>query len=92
MGVTAAPGRVKRNMPNPISMAMLGRLAVDRSLHGQGIGQALRASEVLALRGLLVQALNADAERFCQACGLMPSPIDPMPLMATMTDLKAALG
>jgi GNAT superfamily N-acetyltransferase len=101
VAVTAAPGRVKRNMPDPIPMAVLGRLAVDRSLHGQGIGRALlrdavlrvlQAGEVLAVRGLLVQALNADAQRFYQACGFTPSPIDPMTLMATMTDLKAALG
>jgi GNAT superfamily N-acetyltransferase len=101
VAVTAAPGRVKRNMPDPIPMAMLGRLAVDRSLHGQGIGRALlrdavlrvlQASEVLAVRGALVQALNAGAKRFYQACGFTPSPIDPMTLMATMTDLKAALG
>lgn len=101
VAVTAAPGRVKRNMPDPIPMAMLGRLAVDRSLHGKGIGRALlrdavlrvlQASEVLAVRGVLVQALNADAQQFYRACGFTPSPIDPMTLMATMTDLKAALG
>ncbi|OYW08641.1 MAG: GNAT family N-acetyltransferase [Rhodospirillales bacterium 12-71-4] len=101
VAVTAAPGRVKRNMPDPIPMAMLGRLAVDRSLHGKGIGRALlrdavlrvlQASEVLAVRGVLVQALSDDAQQFYQACGFTPSPIDPMTLMATMTDLKAALG
>jgi len=101
VAVAAAPGRVKRNMPDPIPMAMLGRLAVDRSLHGQGIGRALlrdavlrvlQASEVLAVRGVLVRALNANAQQFYQACGFMPSTIDPMTLMATMTDLKAALG
>ena len=101
MAVAAAPGRIKRNMPDPIPMALLGRLAVDRTLHGQGIGRALlrdavlrvlQAGEVLAVRGLLVQALNADAQRFYQACGFTPSPADPLMLMATMNDLKAALG
>jgi GNAT superfamily N-acetyltransferase len=101
VAVTAAPGRVKRNMPGPIPMAMLGRLAVGRSLHGQGIGRALlrdavlgvlQASEVLAVRGVLVQALHADAQRFYQARGFAPSPSDPIMLMATMTDLTAALG
>jgi hypothetical protein len=44
------------------------------------------------VRGLLVQALNADAQRFYQACGFTPSPADPMMLMATMNDLKAAIS
>jgi len=101
VAVAAAPGRVKRNMPDPIPMAMLGRLAVDRRLHGQGLGRALlrdavlralQASEVLAVRGLLVQALNPEAQRFYLACGFTPSPAEPMLLMATMTDLAAALG
>lgn len=101
LAIAAAPGRVKRNMPDPIPMAMLGRLAVDRRLHGQGIGRALlrdavlrvlQASEVLAVCGMLVQALNADAQRFYEACGFTPSPVDPMMLMATMADLRGALG
>jgi hypothetical protein len=40
----------------------------------------------------LLQALNADAQRFYKACGATPSPADPMMLMVTMNDLKAALG
>src|SRR5436309_11399958 len=36
--VDAAPGRFRRNMPDPIPVVVLGRLAVDRSLHGRGIG------------------------------------------------------
>ena len=39
--VDAAPGRVRRNMPDPIPVVVLGRLAVDRSLHGTGLGRAL---------------------------------------------------
>ncbi len=36
-----APGRFRRNMPNPIPVVVLGRLAVDRSLQGKGVGRAL---------------------------------------------------
>jgi threonine/homoserine/homoserine lactone efflux protein len=52
----------------------------------------LQASKVLAVRGLLVQALNPEAQRFYLACGFTSSPAEPMLLMATMTDLAAALG
>ncbi|MCZ8150135.1 MAG: GNAT family N-acetyltransferase, partial [Roseomonas sp.] len=56
VAVAAASGRVRRNMPDPIPVAVLGRLAVDSSLHGQGLGRGLlrdairrtlQASEVL---------------------------------------------
>ena len=98
--VSAAPGRVRRNMPDPISVAVLGRLAVDRTLQGQGIGRALlrdavlrtlQAADVIGVRGQLVQAISMDAHRFYLACGFTPSPIEPMVLMATLQDLAAAL-
>ena len=98
---TAAPGRVRRNMPDPIPMAVLGRLAVDRSLHGQGVGRAmlrdavlrtLQASAAIGVRGILVQAISENAARFYRACGFVPSPGDPMLLMATLGDVTAALG
>jgi 3-oxoacyl-[acyl-carrier protein] reductase len=44
---SGAPGRVRRNMPDPIPMAVLGRLAVDRGLHSQGMGRALLRDAVL---------------------------------------------
>lgn len=36
-----APVRFRRNIPDPIPVVVLGRLAMDQSLHGQGIEQAL---------------------------------------------------
>jgi len=39
--VEEAPGRFRRNLPDPITIVVLGRLAVDRSLQGQGFGRAL---------------------------------------------------
>jgi GNAT superfamily N-acetyltransferase len=101
VAVTAAPGRVRRNMPDPIPMAVLGRLAVDRSLHGQGLGKALlrdalfrtlQAAEAIGVRGVLVQALGEGAKQFYLACGLVPSPGDPMLLMATLDNAVTALG
>ncbi len=34
-----APGRFRRNMPNPVPVAVLARLAVDQGWQGQGIGK-----------------------------------------------------
>src|SRR5690348_4037305 len=42
-----APGRVRRNMPDPVPVMVLGRLAVDQSAQGQNIGQSLLRDAIL---------------------------------------------
>ncbi len=98
IAVDEAPGRFRRNMPNPIPVVVLGRLAVDRSFQGQGLGRALvqdaglrviQAADAIGIRGLIVQALSAEAKAFYERVGFDPSPFDPMTLMMTLADLKA---
>src|SRR5215470_4258659 len=61
-----APGRIKRNMPDPVPVVVLGRLAVDKGLHGQGVGtgllrdavlRILHAAEIAGVRAILVHAI-----------------------------------
>jgi GNAT superfamily N-acetyltransferase len=96
----ATPGRFRRNMPDPIPVVVLGRLAVTRSHQGQGLGRAMfqdaarraiYAAEAIGIRGLLVHALSEDARTFYLRLGLDESPLDPMILMVTLADLRAAL-
>jgi GNAT superfamily N-acetyltransferase len=96
-----APGRLKRNMPDPIPVAVLGRLAIDRTYQGRGIGRALvrdaglrllNAAEILGIRGVLVHAISDDARAFYEAVGFLPSPSDPMMLMIGLKDLSNALS
>lgn len=96
----AATGRFRRNMPDPVPVAVLGRLAVDKAYQGKGLGRALfrdaalrvqAAADSIGIRGLLVHAISSDAKAFYIALGLAQSPLDPMTLMVTMTDLKATL-
>lgn len=100
VALDAAPGRFRRNMPDPIPVVVLGRLAVDQSMQGQGLGRALaqdagrrvlQAAAAIGVRGLLVHALSADAKAFYERLGFDPSPLDPMVLMVTLADLQAAL-
>ena len=95
-----ATGRLRRNMPDPIPVVVLGRLAVDRSLHGTGLGRALvkdasqrviQAADSIGIRGLVVHALSTEARDFYVRLGFDPSPLDPMILMVTLDDLKFAL-
>lgn len=95
-----APGTFRRNMPDPIPVVLLGRLAVDQQFQGRGIARAMvrdagqrvaQAASAIGIRGLLVHAVNTDAAAFYELLGFEPSPQDPMTLMITLSDLKAAL-
>lgn len=95
------PSRFRRNMPDPIPVAVLGRLAIDQTYHGRGIGRALvrdaglrllNAAEVLGIRGVLVHAISENARAFYEAVGFLPSPSDPMMLMVGLHDLNSALN
>jgi GNAT superfamily N-acetyltransferase len=96
----AAAGRFRRNMPDPVPVVVLARLAISRDRQGRGLGRALfqdaasrviHAADSIGLRGLLVHAISDEAKAFYVRLGLDPSPIDPMTLMTTLADLKAAL-
>lgn len=99
--VESTPGRFKRNMPNPMPVAVLARLAVDRSWQGRGIGRALfrdaarriaHAAETIGIRGIVVHAISEDARKFYLALGFDPSPGEPMTLMVTVSDVRNALS
>ena len=92
-----ATGRLRRNMPDPIPVVVLGRLAVDSAFHGKGFGRALvrdagmrvlQAADAIGIRGMTVQALSDEAKVFYEHLGFEPSPIDPRLLMISLADLN----
>ena len=98
--VETAPGRFRRNMPDPIPVAVLARLAVDHGWQGKGLGRALfrdaarrvaQAADAIGIRGIVVHAISAEAKKFYLALGFDPSPREPMMLMVTLPDARAAL-
>lgn len=91
-----APGRLRRNMPDPIPVFILGRLAVDRSEQGRGLGSLLLRDAVMrtaaaakfgGVAGLLAHAISPEAKRFYIGHGFIESPADPMTLVARPIDL-----
>ena len=85
-----APGRIRRNMPEPIPVIVLGRLAVHVDRVGQGIGQGLlkdavrrtlQASEQVGARALLCHATDDVAKAFYLKHGFIESPIHGMTVM-----------
>jgi GNAT superfamily N-acetyltransferase len=94
-------GRFRRNMPDPIPVVVLGRLAIDRSQQGRGLGRALfrdcalrvvQAADTIGIRGIVVQAISDQAKAFYHALGFDPSPADPMILMVTLADIRKLLA
>jgi GNAT superfamily N-acetyltransferase len=95
-----ATGRMRRNMPDPIPVVVLARLAVDEAYQGRKIGRGLMrdaAMRVLAaageigIRGLVVHAISEDAKAFYLNMGMLPSPTNEMTLMIPLGDLAATL-
>jgi GNAT superfamily N-acetyltransferase len=87
------PTSIRRNMPDPVPVAILGRLAVDKSFQGRGLGVALlqdavvrtsQAAGILGIRGLLVHALSMDAKAFYEYHGFVASPTQSMTLILSL--------
>lgn len=97
----SAPKALRRNMPDPLPVLLLGRLAIDKKYHNQGIGQALlrdamlRAVNVAGNAGvfaILVHALSDQAKQFYISRGFVVSPLQPMTLMMTIETIRTILA
>lgn len=96
-----APGRVRRNMPDPVPVILLSRLAVDRKEQGHRLGKHLlrdaiarcvEAADIIGVRAMLVHALHDDARAFYTHFDAEPSPTDPLHLMLMIKDARALLN
>ena len=94
----AASSSVRRNMPDPVPVMVLARLAVDHRAQGIKLGAALlqdafdRAVSVAhnaGVRALLVHALHDRAKQFYEHYGFQASPHHPMTLMLRLNSVKA---
>ncbi|MFO1103495.1 MAG: GNAT family N-acetyltransferase [Methylocystis sp.] len=100
VAIGAASARLRRNMPDPVPVAVLGRLAIDHTRQRQGLGRALirdatqrvlQAAETIGIRGVLVHAISTEAAAFYVSLGFEPSPFEALTLMATLSDLRETL-
>jgi GNAT superfamily N-acetyltransferase len=96
-----APGRIRRNMPDPVPVLVLGRLAIDKAYHGQGVGTGLlrdavlrtvQAAQIAGIRAILVHAISEAAKRFYEKYGFVASPVDRLTVMITVAEAAKILA
>lgn len=92
-----AIGGVRRNMPDPVPVMVLARLAVDIQAQGiklggsllqDGVNRALNVAQNTGVRALLVHALHERAKLFYEYYGFQASPADSLVLMLRLSHAK----
>jgi GNAT superfamily N-acetyltransferase len=92
-----ATGGVRRNMPDPIPVLVLARLAVNTRAQGHKLGgamlqdavqRAVVVSQNAGVRALLVHALHDRAKQFYEHYGFQASPLDPFTLMLRLNTTR----
>ena len=93
-----ASSSVRRNMPDPVPVMVLARLAVDRRAQGVKLGasllqdavnRAVAVSQNAGVRALLVHALHDHAKKFYEYYGFQESPQHPLTMMLRLNSVKA---
>jgi GNAT superfamily N-acetyltransferase len=96
----SVPGRVGRNMPDPVPAILLSRLAIDAKHQGQGldaqllrdaITRAAAAAEIIGVPALLVHDQHEQARAFYANFDFEPSPTDRLHLLLLIDDACALL-
>jgi len=97
----AVAGAVRRNMPDPIPVIVLGRLAVDQRYQERGLGldllvdavlRTLRAADIVGVKAVLVHAISEEAKRFYLKRGFVKSPANPRTLCLTLDSARRSIG
>jgi GNAT superfamily N-acetyltransferase len=82
-----APGKIKRNMPDPVPVMILGRLAIDKDWQGRGLGSDLlreavmrtvQVARIAGIRAIVVHAIDSNAAKFYERAGFVASPHRPL--------------
>ena len=86
--------------PDPLPCILLGRLAVDLSQQGQGLGtvllthalqRAVRGAKLIGGRAILVSALDEEANSFWKSKGFTATQDDPFTLFMAMAEVEKTL-
>lgn len=97
---TEMPRRIRHDLPNPVPIMVLGRLAVDNRCRGLKLGSALlreamlrtlRVSEQAGVRALVVHAIDDEAVTFYKRYAFQIFPPETRTLLLPVETIAAAL-
>ena len=94
------PAKQAKKLPrHAVPVVLLARLAVDRSIHGRGLGgfllrdgltRSLDLSEKLGIHAVVVDALDDEAKAFYERFGFLPLRDDEMRLFLPLSTIRSA--
>jgi predicted N-acetyltransferase YhbS len=94
------PVRTGHGMPQPVPLVLLGRLAVDVTHRGSGLGagllrdaiqRTLIVADSVGVRAMITHAASPRAAEFDARFGFVPSPTDSLHLVLMLNDARAVL-
>lgn len=95
-----APRKLRQNAPDPIPIAIIGRLAVAKHRAGQGIGggmlrdalkRVVQISHSIGCRAVLVHPIDGDAQSFYERYQFQPFPAGAKTMFLTVESITAAI-
>lgn len=95
-----APRKLRKNLPNPTPVVIIGRLAIDKEYQGKGLGRSLlqdallritRASELVGARAVLVHAVDQESVPFYARYGFRSFPVGNQTLYLSIDEIIQAL-
>lgn len=94
------PRRIRHGNPDPVPVLVLGRLAVDRTFQGRGLGsdlvghcfaQCCSVARIAGTRGLVVHPLDERAARFYRGLQFQELPGQPHAMFLSLEAIVAAM-
>lgn len=91
--------KLRKGMPYQVPLLLIGRLALDSSLQGQGFGpdllsnavkRCLAASEIAGARAILAHAIDEDATGFYLHHGFLRSPLGERVMLLPVETARAS--
>lgn len=96
--LSSLPEELSRKLPrHPVPCALIGRLAIDQSVRGHGVGRMLLAdaikrilgaSDMLAIHAVIVDAKNTTVKQFYEGFGFAPLQDNPMRLFLPLGAIR----
>ena len=93
--------KMRRGMPDQVPLLLIGRLALDTSLHGRRLGADLladavrrccAASQIVGARAIVAHAIDEEAAHFYRHHGFLFSPLGERTLLLPIETARAAIG